>query len=126
MIFNWRDLWLLADALMRNPNSPGPEEGALRSAVSRAYYAAFCSARNVARERGEFTPTSSVKDHHLVRKHFGNSSHSVRRKISADLGRLRRRRNQADYHDTLDGEPISLAQSSVTIARNVLDALDAL
>lgn len=126
MIFDWTDLWVLANALMRDPSSPGPEEGALRSAISRAYYAAFCNARNLARDRGEFTPTGSGRDHQLVREHFENSSCQIRRKISADLDRLRDNRNRADYNDVLNSNPVSLAQSSVAIAKNVLDALASL
>ena len=48
MSFNWTDFLTLADALVRAPNSPGPEEASLRSAISRAYYAAFHVARNLA------------------------------------------------------------------------------
>lgn len=48
MSFDWVDFLALADALVRDPNSPGPEEASLRSASSRAYYAAFCSARDFA------------------------------------------------------------------------------
>lgn len=50
MSFNWGDYLSLANALLTKPNTPGPEEAAYRSAVSRAYYAAFCIARNYARD----------------------------------------------------------------------------
>jgi hypothetical protein len=35
MSFNWADFLTLANALVRAPNSPGPEEASLRSAISR-------------------------------------------------------------------------------------------
>jgi hypothetical protein len=57
MSFNWSDFLTLADALPRNPSSAGPEEASLRSAISRAYYAAFCGARDFARDKGEIILT---------------------------------------------------------------------
>jgi uncharacterized protein (UPF0332 family) len=41
MSFDWADYLRLAESLVSNPNAPGPEEAALRAAISRAYYAAF-------------------------------------------------------------------------------------
>ena len=126
MSFDWVDFLTLADALERDPNSPGPEEAALRSAISRAYYAAFCVARNFACERGEFTPTRTAQDHRLLKDHFRLSPSRIRRKIGLDLDRLRDHRRSADYDDVLTSRSTSLAQSSIARARNVLDALDSL
>jgi uncharacterized protein (UPF0332 family) len=126
MSFNWADFLTLANALVRSPNSPGPEEASLRSAISRAYYAAFRVARNFGRDRGELIPTETGRDHRLVRDHFKSSPDRIRRKIGLDLGRLYDNRTSADYDDVLAGRPVSLAQSSVTVARNVLTALDSL
>jgi uncharacterized protein (UPF0332 family) len=126
MSFNWFDFLTLADALLRTPSSPGLEEASLRSAISRAYYAAFCSARNFARDRGEIAPTGTGRDHQLVKNHFSTSPNRIRRKIGADLDRLRRRRNRADYTDVLVGRPVPLARSSVAMAQDVLNALDSL
>ena len=51
MSFDWADYLKLAEALTQSLTVPGPEEAALRAAMSRAYYAAFCSARNLAGNR---------------------------------------------------------------------------
>lgn len=126
MSFDWADLLTLAEALKSDPNSPGPREASLRSAISRAYYAAFCVARDFGRDRGEFTPTGTGADHRLVRGHFLLSSDRTRRKIGADLDRLRDSRNKADYDDVLVGRPAPLAQSSIDRARNVLTAVSSL
>jgi uncharacterized protein (UPF0332 family) len=126
MSFNWVDFLTLADALVRDPNSPGPEEASLRSAISRAYYAAFHVARNFGRDRGEFIPTGTGQDHWLVMNHFRSSPDRIRRKIGLDLDRLYDNRASADYDDVLAGRPIALAQSSVAVARNVLNALNSL
>ena len=126
MSFDWTDFLTLADALVRDPNSPGPEEASLRSAISRAYYAAFCVARNFGRDKGEFTPTQTGRDHWLVMNHFRSSPNRNRRKIGLDLGRLYDNRTNADYDDILSGRQVALAQSSVAIAQNVLSALNTL
>jgi len=126
MSFAWTDFLTLAGALVRDPSSPGPEEASLRSAISRAYYAAFRVARNLGRDRGEFTPTETGRDHWLVRQHFISSSDRTRQKIGLDLDRLYDYRTSADYDDVLAGRPISLAQSSVAMARDVLNALNSL
>lgn len=126
MSFNWADFLTLADALVHNPSLPGPEEASLRSAISRAYYAAFCSARNFARDREKLTLEHTARDHQLVKDHFQGARDRTRRKISLDLDRLRDNRNRADYDDSLVGKPVPIAQSSVAVARNVLSALNSL
>lgn len=126
MSFNWSDFLALADALNRSPNSPGPIEASLRSAVSRAYYAAYCSTRNFADTRGEIALSGKPSDHQLVISHFRSSTDSVRKRIGNDLRRLRHRRNMADYDDNFAGRLQPLAQSSVAIAQNILNALSGL
>jgi uncharacterized protein (UPF0332 family) len=126
MSCDWTEFLTLAEALQRTPNSPGPREASLRSAISRAYYAAFCVARNFGRDRREFAPTGTAQDHSLVKDHFRKSSDRTRRKIGIDLDRLRDYRNAADYEDVLGRRPESMAKSSVVIARNVLNALNSL
>jgi len=126
MSFNWVDFLALADTLVRDPSSPGPEEASLRSAISRAYYAAFCSARNFARDSENLALEHTARDHQLVRYHFQGASDRTHRKIGLNLNRLRNNRNKADYDDTLVDRPVSLAQSSVAVARNVLNALNSL
>jgi len=111
---------------VRDPNSPGPEEASLRTAISRAYYAAFRVARNFGRDRGEFTPTETGRDHWLVMNCFRSSPDRIRRKIGLNLDRLYDNRTSADYDDTLAGRPIALTRSSVAVARNVLNALNSL
>jgi uncharacterized protein (UPF0332 family) len=125
MNFDWAGFLTLADALLRDPNLPGPEEASLRSAISRAYYAAFCSARNFARDNEGLVPTGKATDHELARSHFETSGDRARWKIATDLGRLRDNRNRADYDDVLS-RPIPLAQSSVAVARSVLNTLKSL
>jgi uncharacterized protein (UPF0332 family) len=126
MSFHWGDYLTLADSLVNAPGTPGPQEAALRAAISRAYYAAFCSARNLARSRGEIAATGAVSDHELVAVHFRGSTDPMRRRIGADLGRLRKYRNNADYDDQLAGDPLARAKLSVATAHDILTALGSL
>ena len=126
MSFNWADYLRFAESLVSTPSSPGPEEAALRAAISRAYYAAFCSARNLAESRGEMTRARRSTDHRLVIDHFQDAPEFVRQQIGADLSRLRRFRNNADYDDRLKDTPLTLAQLSVSIAHGILTALGSL
>ena len=82
MSFNWADYLRFAESLVSTPSSPGPEEAALRAAISRAYYAAFCSARNLAESRGEMTRARRSTDHRLVIDHFQDAPEFVRQQIA--------------------------------------------
>ena len=125
MSFNWSEYLWLANALLSDPNSPGPEEASFRSAISRAYYAAFCSARNFGRDRREFVPQRDARDHWLVINTFSNSYDRDRRKIGLDLDRLYTHRCLADYEDFLR-DPGSTAKASVETARKVISGLKSL
>ncbi|MBK9613274.1 hypothetical protein [Candidatus Amarobacter glycogenicus] len=126
MSFDWADYLKLAEALTRDPSSPGPEEASLRTAISRAYYAAYRSASNLAASHGgEIVLSGLASDHGLVIDHFRYAADPARQKIGG-LSRLRSNRNKADYDDVLSGRPAATAQSSVTLARNVLTALGSL
>lgn len=122
MSFSWHDFHLLAVALRQNPTDPGPEEASLRTAISRAYYAAFRSAMDAAQAREGFVPTHTGQDHALVRQHYQSHSDTTHRKIGTYLGRLCDNRNKADYDANVSGLP-PMAQSSVQIADNVLNHL---
>ena len=122
MSFNWGDYLSLANALLTKPNTPGPEEAAYRSAVSRAYYAAFCSARNFARDEEKFSVPQTAKAHQLVMTYFHSNQDPLRRKIGRNLRRLRDYRNRADYDDSL-ARPDAIAQASVALANQILEDL---
>jgi hypothetical protein len=62
MAFDWREYLVLARWLQTNTPPGMTEEGARRCAVSRAYYAAFCYARNYARDFLGFTPRNDAEN----------------------------------------------------------------
>jgi uncharacterized protein (UPF0332 family) len=127
MHFDWTEFLTLAERLQSAPNSPGPPEAALRSAASRAYYAAFHRALNFACKEG-FQPSFQASDHKEVQDHFSSHKPSdrIRRKIARELQRLWDQRRQADYDAVLKKKPTSLADHAIGMARHVLEYLDSL
>ena len=98
MAFDWHRLLELARFLQQNADAVQPDEAVLRTVLSRAYYGAFCHARNYARDYLGFTPRNDPDDHGRLRAHL----RSRRRKGDADrLDRLRQWRNESDYADEL-------------------------
>lgn len=125
MSFSWAEFLTLADGLFRNPTVT-IEEACFRSATSRAYYAAYGSARNYGRDKEGLWLSGGARDHQLVRDHFMNTADPTRKKIGLDLDRLRDDRNAADYNDALVSPAKHLAQLSLATAWNVLNALSSL
>ncbi len=122
MSFDWEQYFDLADWLLKNPATAASEEASLRSAISRAYYAAFCSARNFAREQSGLTLKNDPKDHQRVALHFQNAKDRDRRQIGFWLGRLREQRREADYDNERPGLP-AVAQNAVADTRELLNIL---
>jgi uncharacterized protein (UPF0332 family) len=122
MSFIWADFLTLAASLQQNPTIPGPEEASLRTAISRAYYAAFRSARDLAQAKEGFLPSGTGQYHGRVQQHFRNQTDHIHRKIGADLGRLCDNRRKADYEGAVRRLP-SVAQLSVQMAGAILNRL---
>ena len=125
MSFHWGEFLVLASSLREKPHSPGPQEASLRTAISRAYYAAFCSARNFARDYEGLALTNTGQDHFRVISHFQSANDSKYQKIGAALDRLRMNRGKADYGDAVDALP-SVALVSVHMAERLLNDLTSL
>lgn len=132
MSFKWVEFLIFAEALQSAPNLPGPAEAALRSAASRAYYAALHCAVDFALGSG-FAPSYSADDHKRILVHFrrdyepSDPNHKVvARQVAMELDRLRGHRREADYDKVLTRQPNSLAQQAIGMARNILEKLDAL
>jgi len=92
--FDWREYLELAKALAGMQTAGYSQEAAERSAVSRAYYAAFGCARNYAQNALGFTPQAGSEDHRRLREHFRQQGLL---RLASDLNRLRARRNACDY-----------------------------
>ena len=115
---NWRDFLLLASRL-----AAGTTEAEWRTAVSRAYYAAFHVARRLFGDLN-FTVPRADRAHQYLAFRLSNSGDSAVEQAGRDLETLRRLRNRADY----DGTPAltrTQAAAAVQLAEGIIQALDA-
>jgi hypothetical protein len=118
MPFAWIEYLTLARYLQHHVNSGFAQEAALRCAVSRAYYAAYCHSRNYARDYQGFIPSNLGDDHGRVREHF--KKRNIR--VAIALQKLRHWRNQCDYDDTVLGLT-QIIQSAIAEAQNIFNRL---
>jgi uncharacterized protein (UPF0332 family) len=124
MKFDWSEYFNLAKELAETS-----EEAKLRSAVSRAYYSAFCLARNYLRDipqkpRLSRNKTYDINPHQDVAENFihHQSKSQTMIEIGQDLSRLRKMRNKADYQDTMFNLQRE-ARNSLVLAQNIILAL---
>ncbi len=96
-IFDWVEYITFAQEL-NNGNILVSEEASYRVAVSRAYYGAFCIARNYATRHGLLLEDDS-NVHIEVQDHYKNNKDENMELIGNNLFRLRRDRNRVDYDD---------------------------
>ena len=100
MSFNWSEYLNIARELAGQATASSSDEAKKRCAISRAYYAAFCSARNYLRDKDNDLNIPVGGDvHGYVRRQFKTSKDKVRREVGEDLARLAIKRKNADYED---------------------------
>lgn len=117
MAFDWRE-YLQLSRFLEDGKTSYIREAALRCGVSRAYYAAFCHARNYARDNEGFVPKYDRRDHQLLRDHFITS----REGMTLQLEQLRQWRNSCDYKDELRGLS-GLIPSAIEYAQDIINEL---
>ena len=120
MSFNWRDFLTVADALAELTISVN-HEALHRSAISRAYYAAFGAARAQAGVLRASTRRSAAEHGELATfyaKRFGEAGQQV----AVLLNRMRTFRNAADYDGTCD-DAEAICQITLKDAHSVFDLL---
>ena len=127
MSFNWAEFDELAQELIGNPGLNATAEAICRTAISRAYYAAFCTAMERLVNVNHVHIDKTADAHLQVYNEFGQSSDVRRCRIAAHLKTLRALRNIADYDPT----PVQVidtftAQDSVDLANVVLGILQSL
>ena len=121
MPFDWKQYLDLARELSQPTTSnAGTHEARLRSAISRAYYAAFCHARNYSRDWLKFVPNHTADDHGRLRAFLKDGK---RRGIALKLDQLRQWRNAADYEDSWTADLATVANTAIGEAQRVLDLL---
>ena len=127
MKFDWSEYLNLANELIKIDI----DEAKQRSSISRAYYAAFCMARNYLRDNlGDpklLKRVSDINFHQYVAEEFKEIDRKNKKmtEIGRDLILLRTLRNKADYDDKV----FSLhkdTQQSLLLARNIIDNINKL
>jgi uncharacterized protein (UPF0332 family) len=107
----------VADVLSR-----GDTEAEWRSAISRAYYAAFHKARRLLRQ-GRFAVPDADKAHAYLWLRMGNCGHPDVIELGYKLSHLRSMRNGADYDfDTPTDQ--AAAFHYVQVATDIIQLLD--
>jgi uncharacterized protein (UPF0332 family) len=91
--FDWSQYFTLADELAKRP-----EESALRSALSRAYYYVYHLALQRAEANG-FTVLAGEGSHKQLWRNFNGSPEPECQKLAQIAGRLKEKRERADYDD---------------------------
>jgi len=117
MVFAWKDYLELATVL-KAQGEAFQQESCFRSATSRAYYAAYCHARNWAANHG-FIVRNKPGDHADLQVHFKKTKKAD---IANKLDDLRKWRNRCDYRDKVS-DPRLLAKKAIKEARKLLTLL---
>jgi len=125
MSFLWADYLAVARHLRDHSTASHYWEGCLRSAISRAYYAALNTARNLLRDQWGIEVPEDASIHTEVPRWFMGEDDVDRREIGVLLDRLRDRRRKADYDDEIP-RVSSLVNSSLTDAEIVIDRISSL
>ncbi|MBX9625428.1 MAG: HEPN domain-containing protein [Gemmataceae bacterium] len=115
---NWRDFLSLAARLAAEP-----AEADWRTAVSRAYYAAFHVARRLLADLNFTIPRADRAHQYLVFR-LNNCGESAVEQAGRDLDTLRRLRNRADYDD-VPAVTRPQAAAAVRLAEGIIQVLDA-
>jgi uncharacterized protein (UPF0332 family) len=118
MMFDWYQYLVLAEHLYDNRDTFSDREACLRTVISRAYYAAFSSARNFARDLDGLVLDENAQDHGSVKRHYIRAPDRKNKQVGNFLEKLRDSRNKADYLDTID-ELEKLAETSIYQSKQV-------
>jgi hypothetical protein len=113
--FDWHDFLDFAKSL-----SADTREAALRSAISRAYYAAYGHSFDYATRYLGFVPRNQSDDHGRRHDHLMRSR---RRAVADRIGQLRKWRNQADYAAEFADDLATTIASALAFAEYVFKAL---
>lgn len=122
MSFDWREFLNLAKELCGKQCRPANDEAKWRTSVSRAYYAAFCEARNYLTGVEGLDVPEGPEAHAFVITAFADRKDTGLRRISSRLDGLRDDRNKADYDDWVSGLE-SMSTASTSKAWKIISAL---
>lgn len=126
MSFDWSEYLTLAQELTANSATSPIHEANLRSAISRAYYAAIHKAQDHLIYKDNSPIPYPVNIHFYVINEFESSNDIIRKKIGGLLHHLRSIRNIADYQDSFFGNLQGRTKGVLTEAEEAIRLLDTL
>ena len=129
MSFDWSQYLLVAKELAGQGTILSSQEARLRTAVSRAYYAAFCKASNHLRDKDRLPiarQNYEKHEHSYVINTFDSNGDPVRHGVGQDLRRLFSKRTMADYHDNAPGLTANQVALDLALAELVIANVDGL
>jgi uncharacterized protein (UPF0332 family) len=119
--FDWREYLNLAKFLLDLKTSEVSKEALYRCAISRAYYSAFCWARNYAQRNLKFKPTGTGRDHRRLVEHLRKTEYKL---LATYLRDLRNWRNSSDYDNVIEEDVLKLrAKDSIVFATKIIQTL---
>jgi len=122
MPFEWAQFLDIAKFLLDQTKTNSiPQDAAYRSAISRAYYAAFGHAKVFATDVMGFIPSGDEEDHILLRDHYKDNQ---KPEISRQLNRLRQWRNQSDYENPSYIINENQTKTAIQQAENIIRTLN--
>lgn len=133
MSFDWSEYLKLAQELASQTHGSSTQEARLRSAISRAYYAAFRKARNHLRDKEGRTERELTQGntHQIVIDSFEDLykknlvKNKTHRLIAQNLRDLRSARNRTDYNDKIQHLQ-GLTQTALIQAQLIISSLGTL
>jgi uncharacterized protein (UPF0332 family) len=122
MSFDWSHYLIIAEELFREAENTTYKDAHLRCAISRAYYAAFHTAKLKLYEKWYISVSRDASAHKEVKEYYQQKNMKM---IALNLERMRIDRNKADYHDIVkDLEAVT--QENLKRANQVISALSRL
>lgn len=124
MSFDWAEFNELAQELIGHPGLNATVDATCRTAISRAYYSAFCTALERLVHVDNVYIDTNRDAHQQVRDAFRTSSDIRRQQLAVHLNTLRALRNVADYEAT-PSQVIDtfVAQDCIDLAAVVIDTM---
>ena len=123
MSFDWSEYLTLAQELTSASTSSPIQKAHLRAAISRAYYAAFCKARNYLLNKDGYVTPRNTNAHQDIITKFEGSGDMGRRKVGTLLRSLRVLRNIVDYEEIFSGNQLGRTQGVLLNAGQVIRLL---
>lgn len=122
-IFSWDQFIDIARFLVQETkkrDSDIPDEAAYRCAISRSYYAAFCTALDYAKDEFDYHPEIRGNDHVQLRDFMKRRGDDRSGQIAEKLTRLRNWRNESDYNAPTYVINLNIAEIAICEAQEIV------